>query len=474
MLKIYNTLTRKKEEFKPLNPPGVKMYVCGPTVYDYFHIGNARSFIMSDMVRRYLEYKGYNVKFVMNITDVDDKIIKKSVEEGIDPQKFAEKFADAFFEDINKLKIKEADVYPKATAHMDEIIVMISNLEEKGVAYNINGNVFYDVSKFSGYGKLSGKKTDELEIGARIEINEEKKNPLDFSLWKKAKEGEPYWDSPWGKGRPGWHIECSAMSCKHLGETFDIHAGGTDLIFPHHENEIAQSEAANDKPFVKYWIHFGFLNINEEKMSKSLGNFFTARDVLNKYPAEAIRMFFAQAHYAGPLNFTDDLIAGAQRGLEKLKNLVDKVIGELKDNSARAANPDFDFEKFYRAFQTAMDDDFNTPQAVAVIFDFVKEVNRTISENDKINKEFYLSVKDFLERTAVNVLGIADFSEKTTVSKSDLDHDLIKLLIEVRSKAKAEKNYAMSDYIRDKLKELGIELKDTKEKTSYKISGLNR
>lgn len=474
MLKIYNTLTRKKEEFKPLNPPGVKMYVCGPTVYDYFHIGNARSFIMSDIVRRYLEFKGYKVTFIMNITDVDDKIIKKSVEEGIDSQKFAEKFVDAFFADIKKLKIKEADVYPKATAHMDEIIAMIRKLEKKGIAYNINGNVFYDVSKFSGYGKLSGKRIDELEVGARIEINEEKKSPLDFSLWKKAKEGEPYWESPWGKGRPGWHIECSAMSCKHLGETFDIHAGGNDLIFPHHENEIAQSEAANDKPFVKYWIHFGFLNINEEKMSKSLGNFFTAREVLKKYPAEAIRLFFTQAHHAGPLNFSDELIAGAQKGLEKLNNLVDKVISELKDNSARAANPDFDFEKFYRAFEAAMDDDFNTPQAVAVIFDFIKEVNRTISENDKINKEFYLSVKDFLKKTSVNVLGIADFSENISTGDAQLEHSLIELLIEVRSKAKAEKNYPMSDYIRDKLKELGIILQDTKEKTSYKITGVNR
>ena len=284
-MQIYNTLTKKKEEFIPIDPPNVKMYVCGPTVYDYFHIGNARSFVMADVIRKYLLYKGYKVTYAMNLTDVDDKIIKKSNEQKKDASQVAEQYINYFFEDIDRLKIMRADIYPKATAHMNDIISMIKKLEEKGIAYNVKGNVFYDVSKFNGYGKLSGKKTDDLESGARIEINEEKKNPLDFSLWKKAKEGEPSWESPWGNGRPGWHIECSAMSCRHLGDNFDIHAGGNDLIFPHHENEIAQSEGANGTKFVNYWIHFGFLNINEEKMSKSLNNFFTARDVLDKYPA---------------------------------------------------------------------------------------------------------------------------------------------------------------------------------------------
>ena len=314
------------------------------------------------------------------------------------------------------------------------------------------------MSKFKLYGKLSGKKTDELESGARIEINEEKKNPLDFSLWKKAKEGEPYWESPWGNGRPGWHIECSAMSCKHLGDNFDIHAGGNDLIFPHHENEIAQSEGANGKKFVNYWIHFGFLNINEEKMSKSLGNFFTARDVLKKYPAEALRLLYAQAHYGGPLNFTEELLAGANKGLEKVNNLAEKIEQELKSPGG-TNNPEFDYSKYTSAFEQAMDDDFNTPQAVAVIFDFIKEVNRVIAGSEDIGKEFYSGVKDFLNRTAVNVLGILDFNSLKSESDDRLEAELIELLISIRQ-----------DSIRDELKEMGVQLQDSKEKTTYKIS----
>ena len=304
------------------------MYVCGPTVYDYFHIGNSRTFVLSDIIRKYLEYSGYNVEFAMNLTDVDDKIIKKSNEEKTDSKNIADKYTKAFFEDIQKLGIKKADIYPKATEHIKDIINMIKKLENNGLAYAVDGNVFYNVLKFKGYGKLSGKKIDELESGARVEVNINKKDPLDFALWKKAKEGEPFWESPWGNGRPGWHIECSAMSCKHLGETFDIHAGGNDLIFPHHENEIAQSEGANGKKFVNYWIHFGFLNIDNEKMSKSLGNFLTAREILKRYSAEAIRLAFAQAHYAGPLNFSDELLSSAEKGLEKIKNLVDKINDE--------------------------------------------------------------------------------------------------------------------------------------------------
>lgn len=467
MLKLYNTLSKKVEEFIPIDPNEVKFYVCGPTVYDYFHIGNARSFIMADMVRRYLEYKGYKVKFVMNLTDVDDKIIKKSIEEKRDAKDVSTDYINAFFEDITKLKIKKATVYPKATEHMHEIIDMIKKLEDKNYAYNIDGNVFYDVKHFSEYGKLSGKNTEELEVGARIDANEEKKDPLDFALWKKAKEGEPFWDSPWGKGRPGWHVECSAMSCKHLGETFDIHAGGNDLIFPHHENEIAQSEAANQKPFVKYWLHFGFLNINEEKMSKSLGNFFTARDVLKKYSAEAIRMFFAQAYYRGPLNFSDDLLTAAEKGLEKINNLVDKVNSEIKKNNS-GVKPDFNFNSYYKRFEEAMDDDFNTSQAVAVIFDFVKDVNRVVAPLDNVDVSFYYDVKTFLTKTAENVLGIVDFN-KTTTGDDKLVNDLIELLIRLRTDAKQNKNYQLSDLIRDRLKELGVILQDSKEGTTYKI-----
>jgi cysteinyl-tRNA synthetase len=468
MLKLYNTLTKQKEEFKPINPPNVNFYMCGPTVYDFFHIGNARSFLMADIIRKYLEYRGYKVKYVMNLTDVDDKIIKKSNEEKISSDKVAEKYIHYFMEDIEKLGIKKADVYPKATQHMQEIIALIKKLEDRGIAYNVNGNVFYDVSKFNGYGKLSGKKIDELESGARIEINEEKKNPLDFALWKKAKEGEPFWESPWGKGRPGWHIECSAMSCKHLGETFDIHAGGNDLIFPHHENEIAQSEGANGRLFVKYWIHFGFLNINEEKMSKSLGNFFTARDVLKKYSPFAIRMFFAQAHYGGPLNFSDELLTSSEKGLEKINNLRDRINEELRNENNSGFEPHFDFKKFESDFVQVMDDDFNTPQGIAVIFEFLKEVNRVIAENPDINTEFYRKAKDFLSKTAVGVFGILSFEEAHTAGDDRLEKELIELLIQLRIDAKKDKNYVLSDKIRDELNKLGIVLQDSKEKTTYK------
>ena len=465
-MKVYNTLTKQKEEFQPIKADEVKMYVCGPTVYDYFHIGNARSFIVSDLIRRYLQYKGYKVTFAMNLTDVDDKIIKKANESGNTPSEVAEKYIKAFFEDIENLKVRKADIYPKATGHIVEIIKFIQTLETNGFAYNKDGNVFYNVKKFQGYGKLSGKKIDELEIGARIEINDTKENPLDFALWKKAKEGEPYWESPWGKGRPGWHIECSAMSCKHLGESFDIHAGGNDLIFPHHENEIAQSEAATGKQFVKYWLHFGFLNINEEKMSKSLGNFLTAREILKKYPAEAIRFFFFQTHYAGPLNFSFEMIEAAQKGLEKIQNLVDNVNQKLKVTSTDKTKFDFDFSRYYTAFEEAMDDDFNSPRAIAVIFDFVKDVNKTINEAPDLGIDFYLGVKDYLEKTADEVFGIISFEEKT--SSSNLEHELIELLIKIRLNAKKEKNFQLSDSIRNELKSLGVILQDTKDSTSYK------
>ena len=469
MLSIYNTLTKKKETFEPINPPEVRMYMCGPTVYDYFHIGNARSFIMAEVVRRYLEYRDYKVKFVMNLTDVDDKIIKKSIEEKISCDDVTRKYIDAFFEDIVRLKLRKADIYPRATHHMDDILQMIETLEEKGYAYNIDGNVFFNVTKFNGYGKLSGKNIDDLESGARIEINEEKKNPLDFALWKKAKEGEPSWESKWGDGRPGWHIECSAMSCKHLGEYFDIHAGGNDLIFPHHENEIAQSVASNEKPFVKYWMHFGFLNIDNQKMSKSLGNFFTARDVLAKYSAEAIKLFFAQAYYRGPLNFSDELLTAAEKGSAKLANLAETINLELGKERKDGTVPFLDIKGFEEKFISAMDDDINSAQAVAVIFDFIKEVNRAIAENENINAQFYADVKAFLEQTAVGVLGIMRFDLEESAGSKDVDIKLIEKMIEQRTVAKKEKNYALADEIRNKLKELGVELKDSKEGTTYKV-----
>ncbi|MBK7378946.1 MAG: cysteine--tRNA ligase [Ignavibacteriales bacterium] len=464
---LYNTLTKKKEEFKPLNPPNVNFYICGPTVYDYFHIGNARSFIISDMLRRYLIYKGYKVKFVMNITDIDDRIIKKSIDEKISFNEVASKYTKAFLEDISALKLKPADVNPKATEHIEEIINLIKTLEEKGIAYNVDGDVFYDVSKFEGYGKLSGKNLEQLESGARVEINETKKNPLDFALWKKAKPGEPSWESPWGKGRPGWHIECSAMSCKHLGESFDIHAGGNDLIFPHHENEIAQSEGATGKPFVKYWLHFGFLNINEEKMSKSLGNFLTARDILKNYSAEAIRLFFAQAYYRGPLNFSDELLQAAQKGVEKFVNLAQKINDELKKDNSEGVYPEIDIKKYLDEFETVMDDDFNSAQGVAVIFDFAKEVNRIIASDQKIKKDFFVDVKNFLTKTAVDVLGIMNF-DLTVKGGGELEDALIEFLIELRNNAKKEKNFSLADKIRDRMKEIGVVLQDSKEGTAFK------
>ena len=462
---IYNTLTKNKEEFKPINPPHVTMYVCGPTIYDYFHIGNGRTFLMTDIIRRYLEYKKYDVKFVMNLTDVDDKIIKKANAEGVPTSEITARYEAAFLKDIKRFKMKPADLYPKATEHMNEIKEVIEKLEEKGLAYNVDGNVFYDIGKFDGYGKLSGKKIDDLEAGSRVEINSEKQNPLDFSVWKKSKEGEPFWESKWGTGRPGWHIECSAMSMKHLGETIDIHAGGNDLIFPHHENEIAQSEGATGKEFVRYWMHFGFLNIDKQKMSKSLGNFFTARDILDKYPAEAMRLLFVQSHYRSPLNFSKELIESAHKGTEKLNNLGRALIEGIKN--AGGITIEFDFNKFKGLFSASMDDDFNTSQAVAVIFDFAREVNKTIAENENINSEFYRKAKDFLQSTAETVFGIIHFNTLEEKENSDEDGWILEQ-IELRTKAKEEKNWQLADEIRNGLASKGIVLEDSKSGTTYK------
>jgi len=465
---VYNTLTRKKEEFRPLNPPNVTMYTCGPTVYDYFHIGNSRTFIMSDIVRRYLEYKGFKVKFAMNLTDIEDRIIKKSIDQQTTAETVSKFFTDAFFEDIEKLKVRRADFYPKATGHVEEMIQMISELEQKGLAYNVDGDVFYNVKKFDGYGKLSGKKIDELEAGARVEVNEQKNSPLDFALWKKAKPGEPSWDSPWGKGRPGWHIECSAMSTKLLGDTIDIHAGGNDLIFPHHENEIAQSEGVHGNQFVKYWIHFGFLNIQNEKMSKSLGNFFTARDVLERHSAEAVRLFFSQTHYGGPLNFSDELLTSAQKGVDKIINLAVRINDEISKAVDGESTIQFDFKKYYDEFEAVMDDDFNTPQAVAVIFDFVRAANRAIDENPSVSKSFLIELKSFLTKTAEGVLGVIHFSDLEKAGESDLDVEYINQMMAEREEAKKNKNYKLADEIRNKLNDLGLIIQDSKTGPTYK------
>jgi cysteinyl-tRNA synthetase len=470
-IKIYNTLTRQREELKPIEPDKIRMYMCGPTVYDYFHIGNARPFIMFDIFRRYLTYRGYEVKFVTNLTDVDDKIIKKANEENISTTAVAEKYSKAFFEDTKKLGILEADAYPRATENISDIIQLIEKLVQNGVAYPVDGDVFYSVTEFPGYGKLSGKHIDELESGARVEVDSRKENPLDFALWKAAKPGEPYWDSPWGKGRPGWHIECSVMSMKHLGESFDIHAGGVDLIFPHHENEIAQSEGATGKPFVKYWMHNGFLNIEGEKMSKSLGNFFTAREIMEKYHPAIIRMFFLLKHYRSPINFSEERILEAQSALERIITTLENI--DLLFNEQEIKNKDVtpslsqSIDDLKQEFINEMDDDFNTAGAMSKIFDLVKEANLILAKG-QIPQDDLLSlikIKQIIEEFD-NFLGILYYKE--TTQSSIKEEALIDILIDVRSKLRAEKQWSLADYIRDQLDSVGVELKDHPEKTTWK------
>lgn len=464
-IKFYNTLTKRIEEFIPLEPGKVKIYMCGPTVYDYFHIGNARSFVMIDIIRRYFIYKGYEVKFVMNLTDIDDKIINKALSEGTTAQYIAEKYSKAFFEDISKLKIKPADVYPKATETINDIINLIQNLIEKGFAYTIDGDVYYDVTKFSEYGKLSGKNLEDLISGARVDVNEQKKHAADFALWKAAKPGEPFWESPWGNGRPGWHIECSVMSMNNLGETFDIHAGGNDLIFPHHENEIAQSEAATGKTFARYWLHFGFLNIDNQKMSKSLGNFFTARQILEKYSPEALRLLYSQTIYSAPLNFSTDILNNAENAVKRLKNSLHLV----QSAPLTQSQEDFNVQRFYQAFEEAMDDNFNTPQAVAVIFDFVKEVNSFVAKYNALSSSNKEKILLLFLNLGQGVLGIIDLEKENKIDDKLID-DLLKILIELRAQLRSEKRFDLSDKIRDELKKLGIELEDKKGITTYKIN----
>ena len=470
-VKIYNTLTRQKEVLEPIEPGKVKMYMCGPTVYDYFHIGNARPFILFDIFRRYLKYRDFEVKFVTNLTDVDDKIIKKANKENVSIDAVAAKYSKAFFEDTKRLGIQEADAYPKATENISDIIQLIEKLVQNGVAYPIDGDVFYSVTKFPGYGKLSGKNIDELESGARIEVDSRKENPLDFTLWKAAKPGEPYWNSPWGKGRPGWHIECSAMSMNHLGESLDIHAGGVDLVFPHHENEIAQSEGATGKPFVKYWMHNGFLNIEGEKMSKSLGNFFTAREIMEKYHPAVIRMFFLLKHYRSPINFSEERIKEAQSALERIVTTlenIDLVLADRKEeNKEDSPSLSQSIEELKQEFINEMDDDFNTAGAMSKIFDLVKEANLILA-NNKLPHEDILSlirIKEIIEQFDC-FLGILYFRE--TMESSIKEDALINILIDIRNKLRAEKLWKLADYVRDELDNVGVELKDHPEKTTWK------
>ncbi len=467
-MKIYNTLTGKKEEFVPIEAGKVKMYVCGPTVYNFIHIGNARPMIVFDTFRRYLEYKGYEVVYVSNFTDVDDKIIKKANEEGCDAKEISQRYIAECKKDMEGMNIKPATVHPLATEEMDGIIEMISKLVDKGYAYEVKGTVYYRTRKFAEYGKLSKKNIDDLEAGHRdiqVDGENDKEDPLDFVLWKPKKEGEPYWESPWGKGRPGWHIECSVMSCRYLGDTIDIHAGGEDLIFPHHENEIAQSEAANGCVFANYWMHNAFLNVDGEKMSKSLGNFFTVRDISKKYDLQVLRFFMLSAHYRSPLNFSDKLMESAKSGLERIltsaDNLRDVLQKGLSGEMSKEEEKNLKKADCYRQeFEDAMDDDCNSANAVSAVFGLVKHANSTVKSDSSMT--YAKSVYALLEKLC-GVLGII-LTRKNT--KED-DDDKIKSLIEERTKAKKDKDFAHADEIRDRLEKMGITLKDTREGTKW-------
>lgn len=463
-MKLYNTLTRTKEEFVPIEEGKVKMYVCGPTVYNYIHMGNARPFIIFDTLRRYLEYRGYDVTFVQNFTDVDDKIIKRGHEEQISPEEVANKYINEYFVDADGLGIKRASVHPRVTDNINEIIKFVKELEDKGYAYEVNGDVYFDTKKFEGYGKLSKQNQDDLEAGARIEVNSQKRHPMDFVLWKSKKEGEPGWQSPWGEGRPGWHIECSVMSNRYLGETIDIHAGGQDLAFPHHENEIAQSEARSGKTFSNYWVHNGYININNEKMSKSLGNFFTVREISEKYDLEIVRFFMLSAHYRNPVNFSDEMLAQAKAGLERLYNAKEKLeftIENLKESSLTEGEKDLvsELNSYREKFINAMEDDLNTADAISAIFELSKFINTNVNENSSL--EFAkLCLDEFNELTSV--LNIVN------KKNDDILDEEIENLIQKRVDAKKNKDYKLADDIRQELLEKGIILEDTRQGTKWK------
>ena len=492
-MRFYNTMSNKIEEFETIEKGKVKMYVCGPTVYNYIHLGNARPIIIFDTLARYFKYRGYDVTYIQNFTDVDDKIIKRANEEGISVKEVTEKYIKGFFEDIEPLNISDDIVRPKVTENMPEIIEIIKKLIDEGFAYEKDGNVFFEVKKFEEYGSLSNQKIDELEIGARVDIMEEKNNPLDFALWKRKKEGEPYWDSPWGQGRPGWHIECSAMAKKYLGDTFDIHGGGQDLVFPHHENEIAQSRCAYHGNFANYWLHNGFIQVNGDKMSKSLGNFFLLREILGKFPGNVVRLFILGTHYRKPINFSMDNMEDSRKTLKNIvtsmnnfSEIIEKFSGkgshegEVSDNTGNNSTNEFKekVNELDKKFMEAMDEDMNTPQALAVIFDQIKEtkkfsVNISNGEEAEALNYSYNSLKKKIE----DVLGIAIIMEEESGNLKNNDKltgNLIELLIKLRADARKEKNFKLSDEIRDNLKELGIEIQDNKDGTTgYTIQSNN-
>ncbi|QOR66747.1 cysteine--tRNA ligase [Cytobacillus suaedae] len=461
-IQIYNTLSRKKEVFRPIEENKVKMYVCGPTVYNYIHIGNARPAIVFDTVRKYFEFRGYEVNFVSNFTDVDDKLIKAANELGVDVPTVAQRFIDAYHEDVSALGCSQADVHPRVTESIDIIIEFIQTLIEKGYAYESGGDVYYKTRSFEGYGKLSHQSIDELRSGARIEVGEKKQDALDFVLWKAAKEGEIYWDSPWGKGRPGWHIECSAMAKKFLGETIDIHAGGQDLSFPHHENEIAQSEALTGKTFANYWMHNGYINIDNEKMSKSLGNFVLVHDIIKHYDPQLIRFFMLSVHYRHPINYSEELLNQTQNGLDRLRTSFANLNHRLQSSTnLTSTNEEWlaKINSFRKEFIEAMDDDFNTANAISVLFELSKQANYYLQERNTAEVVIKAFLKEF--ETLFGVLGL-------TLEEDQLLDEEIEALIEKRIQARKNRDFALSDQIRDELKAKNIILEDTPQGTRWK------
>ncbi|SUY48286.1 cysteinyl-tRNA synthetase [Clostridium putrefaciens] len=463
-MKLYNTLNRRKEEFVPLTEGEIKMYVCGPTVYNLFHIGNARTFIVFDTLRRYLEYSGYKVNYVQNFTDIDDKMIKKANEEKTTVKSLGDKYINEYYKDADALNIERASFNPRATEHIDQIVSFISDLVDKGYAYEADGDVYFSTKKFNGYGKLSGQNIDDLQAGARIEIGDKKQDPMDFALWKNKKEGEPAWESPWGMGRPGWHIECSCMAHNILGETIDIHAGGSDLVFPHHENEIAQSESRSGKSFANYWVHSAFININNQKMSKSLNNFFTTRDILESYDSDVVRFFMLSGHYRTQLNFTMELLDSAKASVERLYNAIGNLESLLEevneDNINEKEKVYIDHIKGYKEkFMMKMDDDFNTADGISVIFDLIRDLNSNL---DIKSSKYMINYALNLIRDLGSPLGILQKSTKMNLKEE------VEKLIEQREKARRDKDWSLSDKIRDELKDMGIVLEDTPQGVRWK------
>lgn len=472
-MKIYNTLSGKKEELQTLNPHKVNMYVCGPTTYNFIHLGNARPLVVFDTVRRYLKYRGYDVTYVQNFTDVDDKIIKRAWEEQVDPLDLAARYISEYFIDADALGINRADIHPQVSQHIEDIIQTIAGLIEKGYAYEIDGDVYYRVKAFADYGKLSGRSLEDMLAGARVEVDERKEEPVDFALWKKAKSGEPSWPSPWGEGRPGWHIECSVMSTKYLGETIDIHGGGADLIFPHHENEIAQAEAYTGKPFVKYWMHNGFITVNSEKMSKSLGNFFILRDILAKYPADVVRFYLIATHYRSPLDFDDGKLEEARKALGRLKTTLvlarefmsdENISAELTDDGQSLLDKVGEWE---HKFNEAMDDDFNTAMAIGYLFEISHALNSFMAGQDRQKAGARAAVKKAYEIFVelLSVLGIILERETEGGQHTDL---LLQLLLDLRTMVRQEKDYALSDAIRDRLNTLNVKVEDNPEESRFR------